>query len=209
LPERSTEAAVLVVEQPKPAPADPAALLEAIRIAVSSATAIDLDQIVLTQRRALPQDIERKDQRSRTRAHAARRVRCRCSPSGASDDISDSTSIRADAIAAVLELTRQTESDQLRSIKTYLGRHLRRTPRFSAEDLDGATRSSRWASRPLDSTRDQDENRSGFHDPPRSWRVWQDIDFPSCGELHRSVRDPRCGRTPPRSTRLAAEMRSV
>jgi acyl-CoA synthetase (AMP-forming)/AMP-acid ligase II len=204
--DRATEAAVLVVEQPKPAAADPAALLEAIRIAVSSATAIDLDQIVLTQRRALPKTSSGKIQRSRTRAmllDGSLPVLARWGV----HDIPDSTTDRADAIATVLELTRQTESGQLRSIKTYLGAIFGELLGFSAEDLDGGDTLIAMGVTSLGLTRIRTKIEADFMVRLDPGVVWQDIDFAElAAELHRSVLRSPLWANAATLQRLAAEI---
>jgi hypothetical protein len=184
---RTTEAAVLVVEEPKPAPADPTALLEAVRAAVSAVTAIDLDQIVLTRRRALPKTSSGKIQRSRARAmllDGSLLVLAQWRE----QDTPDSSTDHADAIATVLELTRQTESGQTRSIKRYLRNIFGELLGFSAEDLDRDDTLIAMGVTSLEITRIRTRIEADFMIRLDPNVVWQDIGFAElAAELRRGV----------------------
>jgi acyl-CoA synthetase (AMP-forming)/AMP-acid ligase II len=204
--DRATEAAVLVVEEPKPTPADPTALLETVRTAVSAATAIDLDQIVLTRRRALPKTSSGKIQRSRTRAmllDGSLPVLARWR----ADDAHDRATDHADAIATVLAMTRQTDSGQIQSIKTYLGNIFSKLLGFSAEDLDGGDTLIAMGVSSLGLTRIRTKIEADFMIRLDPGVLWQDIDFAElAAELHRSVLRSPLWANAATLERLAAEI---
>jgi acyl-CoA synthetase (AMP-forming)/AMP-acid ligase II len=205
--DRATEAAVLVVEQPKPAPADPAALLETIRTAVSAATAIDIDQIVLTPRRALPKTSSGKIQRSRTRAMLLDGSLPVLARWCVHDTTADSATDHADAIATVLELTRQTETGQIQSIKTYLRAIFGELLGFSAEELDCGDSLIAMGVTSLGITRIRTKIEADFMIRLDPGVVWQDIGVAGLAvELHRSVLRSPLWTNAATLERLAAEI---
>ena len=140
LTDRSTEHAVLVIEAPKPIPADPSPLFEAVRKAVSAHNGIDLGRVVLTDRRALPKTSSGKIQRSRARAMLLDGSLPVLAEWRANDEAtgnaSDHPSDHIDATAIVLDLRRQTEVQQIRSIKAYLVNVFDQLLGLNADDLD-------------------------------------------------------------------------
>src|SRR5439155_1407253 len=82
---------------------------------------------------ALPKTSSGKIQRSRARAMLLDGSLPVLARWRAHDD--DSATDHSDAIATILELTRQTESGQIQSIKTYLRNIFGELLGFSAEDL--------------------------------------------------------------------------
>ena len=184
--DRATEAAVLVVEEPRPSPADPTALLETVRTAVSAVTSIDLDQIVLTRRRALPKTSSGKIQRSRARAMLLDGSLPVLARWRAHDD--DSATDHSDAIATILELTRQTESGQIQSIKTYLRNIFGELLGFSAEDLDRDDTLIAMGATSLGITRIRTRIEADFMIRLDPHVVWQDIGLAElAAELRRGV----------------------
>jgi acyl-CoA synthetase (AMP-forming)/AMP-acid ligase II len=202
----ATEAAVLVVEEPKPAPADPLALLEAVRIAVSAATAIDLDQIVLTRRRALPQTSSGKIQRSRARVMLLDGSLPVLAQWRAQDTY-DSATDHADAIAIVLQLTRQTDSRRIETIRTYLHGICGELLGFAAEDLDGGDTLIALGMTSLGITRIRTRIEADFMIRLDAGVVWQDIGFAELAvELLRAVLRSPLWANAATLERLAAEI---
>jgi acyl-CoA synthetase (AMP-forming)/AMP-acid ligase II len=137
LADRSTERAALVIEAPKPIPSDPSSLLDAVRAAVSTHNGIDLEHVVLTDRRALPKTSSGKIQRSRARAMLLDGSLSVLAEWRAEDEAPGKAhpSDHVDAIAIVLDLSRQTEVQQIRSIKAYLVNLFDRLLGLDADDL--------------------------------------------------------------------------
>jgi acyl-CoA synthetase (AMP-forming)/AMP-acid ligase II len=120
LADQTSERTVLIVEEPKRAVEDAAAVLDAVRAAISASNGIDLDHVVLTHHRALPKTSSGKIQRSHAREmllDGSLPVRAEWR---ADSEASDGGGDHADAIALVLELRHQADARQLQSIETYL-----------------------------------------------------------------------------------------
>ena len=131
-----TERAVLIIEEPRRAIGDAAVLFETVRAAISAHNGVDLDHIVLTRHRALPKTSSGKIQRSKARemlrdgslpVQAEWRVDA---------DLLLMDGDRFDAIGLVLELRRQSEFQQIQSIKTYLRHIFGELFGFNGNDLD-------------------------------------------------------------------------
>jgi acyl-CoA synthetase (AMP-forming)/AMP-acid ligase II len=136
LSDQATERAVLVIEEPKRALGDAASILETVRAAISANHGIDLDHIVLTSHRVLPKTSSGKIQRSHTREmllDGSLPVRAEWrgdrKPSRLDGD-------HTDAIALVLDLRHQTDSQQVQSIKNYFRHIFGDLLGFNGDDLD-------------------------------------------------------------------------
>jgi acyl-CoA synthetase (AMP-forming)/AMP-acid ligase II len=138
LAEGSTERAALVIEAPKPIPADLSSMLDAVRAAVSTHNGIELEHVVFTDRRALPKTSSGKIQRARARAMLLDGSLPVLAEWRAEDEVTGKAypSDHVDAIAIVLDLSRQTEIQQVRSIKAYLVNIFDQLLGLSADDLD-------------------------------------------------------------------------
>jgi acyl-CoA synthetase (AMP-forming)/AMP-acid ligase II len=140
LADRSTERAVLIIEAPKPIPTDPSPLLEAVRMAVSASNGIDLEHVVLTDRRALPKTSSGKIQRSRARVLLLDGSLPVIAEWRVEDETSGKTpehlSDHLDIIAMLLDLRQQTEVEQVRSITAYLRNVFDQLLGLKADDLD-------------------------------------------------------------------------
>jgi acyl-CoA synthetase (AMP-forming)/AMP-acid ligase II/acyl carrier protein len=136
LSDDTAERAVLIIEEPKKTVGDAATLLETVRAAVSAANGVDIDHIVLTRYRALPKTSSGKIQRAKAREM----LRDGSLPVQAEwrfgTDALQIEGDRFDAIALVLELRRQNEFQQMRSIKNYLRHTFGELLGFNGEDLD-------------------------------------------------------------------------
>jgi hypothetical protein len=116
-----TERPALVIERPRGVEADPQALLAAIREAVWLGNGIELELIVLTQRRALPKTSSGKLQRSAARAALIDGslpvlAEWRADDPAAQGDAAAETR----AMALVLDLRRLTRTEQRGAIEDYL-----------------------------------------------------------------------------------------
>jgi acyl-CoA synthetase (AMP-forming)/AMP-acid ligase II/acyl carrier protein len=136
LSDDTTERAVLIIEAPKRAVSDGAALLETVRAAVSANNGVDLDHVVLTRHRALPKTSSGKIQRSKARDM----LREGSLPIQAEwrfdTDVLMMSGDRFDAIGLVLELRRQSGVQQIQSIKNYLRQIFGELFAFNGEDFD-------------------------------------------------------------------------
>jgi acyl-CoA synthetase (AMP-forming)/AMP-acid ligase II len=121
----ATEQAVLVIEQPKPAPADPEALLAAVREAVWRVNGVECGRIVLTRQRAIPKTSSGKLQRAATRAAlmdgalpvlAQWQTRDEGRASGAGQGL--------EGLVLALGFLEQNAAEQVRSTELYLERVL-------------------------------------------------------------------------------------
>jgi acyl-CoA synthetase (AMP-forming)/AMP-acid ligase II len=132
LADQATERTVLIVEEPKRTVDDPVSILDAVRAAISANNGIDLDHVVLTHHRALPKTSSGKIQRS----HAREMLLNGSLPVRAEWRVDSEATDHADAIALVLELRRQADSEQIQSIKNYLRHIFDELLGFNAGDLD-------------------------------------------------------------------------
>jgi acyl-CoA synthetase (AMP-forming)/AMP-acid ligase II len=130
-----TQRPALIIEQPKPAPSDPAALLAAVRDAIWRNNGVELARVVLTRRRALPKTSSGKLQHASARAAlldgsvpvlAEWRVD---DPAGEPDAAGETL------IGLLLELIRQSGPEQLTSLERYLYGIVHEIMGFSADDL--------------------------------------------------------------------------
>jgi acyl-CoA synthetase (AMP-forming)/AMP-acid ligase II len=136
LAEQATERTVLIVEEPKRRVDDSTWILETVRAAISANNGIDLDYIVLTHHRALPKTSSGKIQRSQAREmllDGSLPVRAEWR---ADSEAADADGDHADAIALVLVLKRQADSQQIQSIRNYLRHIFGELLGFNVDDLD-------------------------------------------------------------------------
>jgi hypothetical protein len=116
-----TEQAALVIEQPRAAQGDPQSMFAALREAVWLTHGVELAQIVLTRRRALPKTSSGKLQRSAARA-ALIGGSLPVLAEWRAQDSSEQTEAAAavPAVPFTLQLRRLTQTEQRRAITDYL-----------------------------------------------------------------------------------------
>lgn len=182
------EHAVLIIEEPRRAVHDAAALLELVRAAISATSGVDLDHIVLTRHRALPKTSSGKIQRSR-----AREMLCDGSLPVLAEwrfDI-DALMMEAngfDAIRLALDMRRESELQQLQSIKNYLRHIFGELLGFDGDDLDRDEALMALGVTSLGLMRIRSRIESDFMiriDPQMLWQECRCDDLAM--ELHRSV----------------------
>lgn len=136
LTDAPSERAVLVIEAPKQVATDPSSMFEAVRIAVLASNGIDLDRVVLTQRRALPKTSSGKIQHARARAMLLDGSLPILADWRAEDQPTRKILHHVDAVSMILAMKRQSEADQMASIRRYLENLLRNLFGVEADDLD-------------------------------------------------------------------------
>jgi acyl-CoA synthetase (AMP-forming)/AMP-acid ligase II len=183
--DQATERAVLVIEGPKRAIDDAASVLEAVRAAISANSGIDLDHVVLTHHRALPKTSSGKIQRSRVRQmllDGSLPVRAEWRDDS---EASRTDGDQADAIALVLELRRQTGSQQIQSIKNYLRHIFDELFGFDGNDVDRGETLMALGVTSLGMTRIKARVESDFMIRLDPGMLWQDCSFADLAtELH-------------------------
>jgi acyl-CoA synthetase (AMP-forming)/AMP-acid ligase II/acyl carrier protein len=188
LADGSTERAVLVIEGPRPTPADLPSILEAVRVAVYANNGIDLEHIVLTGHRALPKTSSGKIQRSRARAMLLDGSLPVLAEWRVEDEAPGKISDRIDAVAMLLDLRRQTEAEQIRSIEAYLGSALGKLLGCNADDLDPGETLIAMGVTSLGIMQIRTKIEAEFMIRLDSEMFWQSLDFADLArELHRSV----------------------
>lgn len=131
-----SERAVLVIEAPKQAPSDLSSTLEAVRIAVLAGNGIDLDRVVLTRRRALPKTSSGKIQHARARAMLLEGSLPVLADWRAEEGPTREIPDHVGAVSMMLALKRQSEAEQIGSIRRYLESLLRELVGVESDDFD-------------------------------------------------------------------------
>jgi acyl-CoA synthetase (AMP-forming)/AMP-acid ligase II len=188
LSDEPIERTVLIVEEPRRAVEDATSVLEAVRAAISANNGIDVDHLVLTRHRALPKTSSGKIQRSRARemlldGSLPVRAEWRGDSEASGTDVD-----HADAIALVLELRRQADSQQIQSIKNYLRHIFGELLGFSGDDVDRGEALMALGVTSLGMMRVRARLESDFMIRLDSGLLWQDCSFADLAmELHRRV----------------------
>lgn len=188
LSDQATERTVLVIEEPRRALGDATSVLEAVRAAISANNGIDLDHVVLTRHRAVPKTSSGKIQRSRAREmllDGSLPVRAEWRGDGEASEVHGD---HADAITLVLELRRQANSEQIKSIKDYLRHIFGELLGFNGDDVDRREALMALGVTSLGMMRIRARVESDFMIRLDSGLLWQDCSFADLAtELRRRV----------------------
>jgi hypothetical protein len=188
LPDKATERTVLIVEEPKRAVDDGTSVLDSVRAAISASCGVDLDHIVLTRHRALPKTSSGKIQRSLAREMLLDGSLPVREEWRVDSEVSDADTDHTDAIALVLELRSQTNSQQIQSIKDYLRHIFGMLLSFNVDDLGGGEPLIGLGVTSLGMMRIRARLESEFMIRLDSGLLWQDCRFADLAmELHRRL----------------------
>ncbi|MEH2628726.1 acyl-CoA synthetase (AMP-forming)/AMP-acid ligase II [Bradyrhizobium sp. AZCC 1719] len=188
LSDQATERAALVIEEPRRPAVDATSSLEAVRAAISAHNGVDLDHVVLTHHRALPKTSSGKIQRSHARQMLLDGSLPVLAEWRGDSEAAEAEGDHADAIALVLDLRRQTDSQQIQSIKNYLHHVFGELLGFSGDDLDRGETLMALGVTSLGITRIRARIESEFMIRLDPDMLWQDCGFADlAAELRRRV----------------------